>query len=73
MITVHLAAALICFSGRCHPALVGADTPRGTYPIVHAATREPGYGGDVLAFARDAHGVYAIHRVWTRIPSERRA
>lgn len=71
-IIVHVASALICFSGNCHPALVGSATPEGQYPIVHVRTDLAGYGGDVLAFAQDAAGVYAIHRVWTLIPRQRR-
>ena len=39
---------------------------------MHAKVGEPGYGGDVLAFAHDENGVYAIHRVWTLIPAQRR-
>lgn len=71
-VIVHLASATICFSGQCHPALIGRATPQGEYPIVHARVRAPGYGGDVLAFARDETGVFAIHRVWTLLPEQRR-
>lgn len=71
-VVVHLASATICFLGQCHPALIGNATPSGTFPIVHARVGEPGYGGDVLAFARDGQGVYAIHRVWTLVPAQRR-
>jgi hypothetical protein len=71
-IVVHVASATICFLGHCHPALVGAATPLGSFPLMHAKVGEPGYGGDVLAFAHDDTGVYAIHRVWTLIPAQRR-
>lgn len=69
---VHLATATLCFMNQCHPALIGKATPMGEYPIVHARVADPGYGGDVLAFARDAKGIYAIHRVWTLVPRQRR-
>jgi hypothetical protein len=65
-VVVDLAAALVCFSGQCHPALVGDTTPRGTFRLAHYSTDDPGYGGDLLAF----HGVegpgrtvLAVHRV----------
>lgn len=71
-IVVHVASATICFLGHCHPALIGSATPLGSFPLMHAKVHEPGYGGDVLAFAHDENGVYAIHRVWTLIPAQRR-
>jgi hypothetical protein len=71
-VIVHLATALICFSGQCHPALVGPKTPVGTFQLQDRRVAVPGYGGDVLAFAQDATGVFAIHRVWLRRPAERR-
>jgi hypothetical protein len=64
MVTVYLAAALICFQGQCHPALVGKSTPQGTFPMIHALTHEPGYGGDVIAYAQYDDRVLAIHRIW---------
>lgn len=72
-ILVHLSSALLCYAGQCHPVLVGRDTPTGTFPVQHAITHDPGYGGDVLAFARAADGgVYAIHRLWVRSPRQHR-
>lgn len=71
-ITVHLASALICISGACQPALVGADTPPGQYRLERAITPVAGYGGSVLAFHQDASGTYAIHRPWLGRPAERR-
>jgi hypothetical protein len=72
-IAIHLSRALLCFSGHCYPALVGSDTPSGVFPAWHASTREAGYGGDVIAFARTGDGgVYAIHRVWTLRAQQRR-
>ena len=35
-------------------------------------TKDPGYGGDVLQFDEDAKQVYAIHRVWTLKPEQKR-
>ncbi|WP_155646716.1 murein L,D-transpeptidase [Burkholderia territorii] len=72
LIVVHLLSATICFLNQCYPALTGRDTPLGEYSLVHVSVTEPGYGGDVLAFARDASGVYAIHRVWTGKATEQR-
>lgn len=72
-VIVDLTLAVICFLGQCHNALVGPDTPVGTFPIVHATTDLPGYGGDVLVFKEDSKYVYAIHRVWLLKPSQRRA
>jgi hypothetical protein len=73
IIAIHLVRATLCFSTHCYPALVGIDTPVGVFPALHARTSEPGYGGDVIAFARTSDGgVYAIHRVWTLQPKQRR-
>lgn len=76
MIVVDLALATICFlSGAeqvCHNALVGPSTPRGEFSLVQRLTKDPGYGGDVLQFAEDAKQVYAIHRVWTLKPEQKR-
>lgn len=72
MVLVKLAAALICFAGHCYPALVGVKTPVGIFPIVPMHTNLRGYGGDVLVFARDKAGYYAIHRVWLLNPNQHR-
>lgn len=64
MIVVDVAAALICFAGACHPALVGKATPRGEFTLHHVATRLPGYGGDVLVFHEGPTIRMAIHRTW---------
>jgi hypothetical protein len=71
-VVVHVATALICWTNQCAPALVGPKTPVGEFHIQHRRTTAPGYGGDVLAFAEDDQGVYAIHRVWLLRPSQRR-
>lgn len=73
-VLVNLATASICFLGQCYPALIGKTTPEGEFKLQQYRIEAPGYGGDVLGFARDSSGgVYAIHRVWTQIPKQRRA
>lgn len=72
-VVVSLGMATICFAGQCHPVLVGAQTPTGEFPIVHAQVLDPAYGGDVLAYARRPDGrPLAIHRVWTQVPQQHR-
>lgn len=76
MIVVDLALATICFlqgtDAVCHNALVGPATPRGEFSLIQRMTKDPGYGGDVLQFDEDAKQVYAIHRVWTLKPEQKR-
>ena len=72
MVTVQIAAALICFAELCYPALVGTKTPTGEFPLVYGTTEDPGYGGDVLAFYEDEKVVYAIHRLWLLRPEQKR-
>lgn len=72
MVTVYLAKALICFAGACHPALVGTNTTPGEYPLIQRHVLAEGYGGDVLQFDETEDMVYAIHRVWTLKPEQRR-
>lgn len=76
MIIVDVSMAVICFlqAGQqvCHNALVGPSTPKGTFSIVQRLTSDPGYGGDVLQFHEDSKSVFAIHRVWTLKPEQRR-
>lgn len=72
MIVVDVALATICFLGQCYPALVGPSTPKGEFQLRQLMTSQPGYGGDVLKFKEDANSVYAIHRVWTLKPAQRR-
>ena len=76
MIIVSLTLATICFAGSCHNALVGDRTPTGEFDLVHARIEAPGYGGDVLAFAKDStkeDSYYSVHRTWLLIPSQHRA
>jgi hypothetical protein len=72
MVIVNLSLASICFLGSCHNALIGADTPTGEFTLKHMATTQPGYGGDVLVFKQTPEYAWAIHRVWTLIPSQHR-
>lgn len=62
-VIVHLVAAVICWNGQCYPALLGHNTPQGLFHLHRWRTTLPGYGGDILAFARDQTGIFAIHRV----------
>lgn len=71
-VIVDVAAALICFASICYPALVGEDTPKGEFQITEYSTKEPGYGGNILAFKKNEVGqVYAIHRV-IDVPGQQR-
>jgi len=72
MIVVDLALAIICFAGTCHNALIGKDTPKGEYSMMHVYTEDPGYGGDVLVFADSPKKWYALHRVWLLKPKQQR-
>jgi hypothetical protein len=69
---VNLVLASICFAGECHPALVGDNTPTGTYTVSQRAIEAPGYGGDLLVFRENQRYLWAIHRVYTLNPDERR-
>lgn len=74
-IVIHLAAALACWAGQCHPALVGRpghQTPTGVYRAVLRTTNEPGYGGRVFVFAERGDVRYSIHQTWALHPDERR-
>jgi hypothetical protein len=72
MVIVDLTLAVICFSGTCHPALIGKDTPTGVFQLQQRLTDSLGYGGDVLQFKETTTEVFAIHRVWTLSPKEHR-
>ena len=69
---VDLDRAEICMESDCRPVLIGKETPRGEYPLQLAKTNEKGYSGDVLVFKQDDTGAYAVHRIWTQRPSEKR-
>lgn len=72
LVTVSLTAAVICFAGQCHNALVGKDTPTGTFQLAQRYTSQAGYGGDVLQYKETATAVFAVHRVYTLAPRQRR-
>jgi hypothetical protein len=72
MVLVDLAAAIICFTGSCYPALIGWSTPPGEYILQRRATQHPGYGGDILVFKDGDHQVYAIHRLINFEPAQER-
>lgn len=72
MVVVSLAAATICFANACFPALMGKETPAGTYTLRHQKVDAPGYGGDILVYRENARHVWAIHRVYTLNPAENR-
>ena len=69
---VNLDRAEICMESDCRPVLIGKATPRGEYHLQLAKTDEKGYGSDVLVFKQDDTGTYAVHRIWTQKPSEKR-
>lgn len=78
-VEVDTTKATVCIKNDCWPALIGYDTPRGTYPLERVGISAGGYGGDVLAFKR-ATGAryanrnvwYAVHRVYRQRPEQRR-
>ncbi|RJF92144.1 murein L,D-transpeptidase [Noviherbaspirillum saxi] len=72
MVVVNLALASICFAGNCFPALVGDNTPAGTFSLSHQQIPDPGYGGDILVYKENRRYLWAIHRVYTLNPAERR-
>lgn len=72
MVIVDLFAASICFAGACHPALIGQDTPAGTYTLSHRQIEDAGYDGSVLVYQENEKYLWAIHRVYTLNPGERR-
>jgi len=74
VLTVYLSKALLCAAAQCWPVLVGPSTPVGNgYVLIQRLTADPGYGGDVLQFQESDTEIWAIHRVWTLRPNERRA
>ncbi|MEC4721649.1 hypothetical protein RY831_20995 [Noviherbaspirillum sp. CPCC 100848] len=72
MVIVDLLAASICFAGACYPALVGQDTPTGTYSLSLRRIEDAGYDGSVLVYRENEKYLWAIHRVYTLNPGERR-
>lgn len=79
MIIVDIALAMLCIIGdgeeptkQCYPVLVGPDTPRGEFQLQQRLVEWDGYGGDVIQFKEEELQIYAIHRVWTGRPKEKR-
>jgi hypothetical protein len=72
IITVSLSAAVLCIAEACFPALLGAETPTGTFPLQQRIVSSEGYGGDVMQFAETPSAWFAVHRPWLGRPSERR-
>ena len=73
-VVVDTANAELCFadSGQCHPVLVGKTTPKGRFDMRIYKTDKRGYGGDIIGFKQEKDCLFALHRVWTLKPSERR-
>ena len=73
-VIVDTAKAELCFADdkKCHPVLIGKTTPKGTFPLSLMQTTKKGYGGEVIGFKEENNFLFALHRVWTQIPSERR-
>ena len=74
MVLINITLAIICFGSNmeCHPILYGDKTPIGEFEMVVRVTPQVGYGGDVIQFHSDEHQIYAIHRLWTRSPQQKR-
>lgn len=73
-VIVDTSKAELCFADdkQCHPVLIGTTTPKGTYQMRLMKTDKPGYGGEVIGFKEEKDFLFALHRVWTLKPSERR-
>lgn len=73
-VIVDTGKAQLCFADTmdCHNVLIGVTTPRGTFKLTLYTTEKPGYGGEVIGFKQEGDFLFALHRVWTRKPSERR-
>lgn len=60
------------------PTTVSATRPhrhchtQGTFGLTLNSTDKPGYGGEVIGFKQEGDFLFALHRVWNQIPSERR-
>lgn len=76
MVIIDLLLATVCFTSQgvhqCHPVLIGNETPRGEFQLVQRLTDDAGYGGDVLKFKETDDYVFAIHRVLTTNPKQKR-
>ncbi|EJU51133.1 murein L,D-transpeptidase [Neisseria meningitidis] len=73
-VIVDTSKAELCFADdrQCYPVLIGTATPKGTFGLTLNSTDKPGYGGEVIGFKQEGDFLFALHRVWNQIPSERR-
>lgn len=73
-VIVDTGKAELCFADTqdCHKVLIGTTTPKGTFKLSLYATEKPGYGGEIIGFKQEGDFLFALHRVWTRKPAERR-
>ncbi|ASK28503.1 L,D-transpeptidase [Neisseria chenwenguii] len=73
-VVVDTSRAELCFADdkKCYPVLIGKTTPKGQFNLRLMRTEKPGYGGEVIGFKEQGDFLFALHRVWTQIPSERR-
>jgi hypothetical protein len=62
IVTVKKSLAVICFLGQCYPALVGEDTPTGSFSLNKRMVLSDGYDGNVLQFHSEGSKIFAIHR-----------
>ena len=80
-VIVDIALATLCIVSppsdsvpeeKCYNVLIGKETPAGEFKLQQRYILAKGYGGDVLQFKEDETELYAIHRVWTLRPWEKR-
>ena len=73
-VIVNTAKAELCFTddAQCYPVLIGKTTPTGTFDMQLMKTSKPGYGGEIIGFKQEKAFLFALPRVWTLTPSERR-
>ncbi|EIC12760.1 murein L,D-transpeptidase [Kingella kingae] len=73
-VVVDTSKAELCFADTqdCHRVLIGKTTPKGVFGLNIVQTSAPGYDGEVIGFKQDGDFLFALHRVWTRKPAERR-
>ena len=73
-VVVDTSKAELCFAddAQCFPVLIGKTTPKGSFDLKPMLTSKPGYGGEIIGFKQEKDFLFALHRVWTLKPSERR-
>ena len=73
-VVVDTQKAELCFADTqdCHRVLIGKSTPKGMFDMNLVSTTAAGYGGEVIGFKQEGNFLFALHRVWTLKPSERR-